>query len=142
MKIPLYITRTITSAGHLAASSLATPAITDVLMTLANDMVNMAWQVEYRKLKGGTPPEHLMTAVGAFWDRVSNELVCTVDAPLHRFNAVYGETVNPPGQEGNVHIDFQVPNSVCYYLMKLSATSKTSAEHLKTHENPENPANS
>lgn len=118
----LYITRTISSAGHLVASSLATPAITDVIMAHAQDMVNMVWVVEYRKLKQEAPPEHLMTAVGAFWNQASQELVC--NQHLHSFNAAYDETVNPPGQEGNVHIDFQTRNSVSRYLLKLTVEAR------------------
>jgi hypothetical protein len=37
------------------------------------------------------------------------------DKHCYSFQAIHGEEVNPPGQEGNVHISFQANRSIAYF---------------------------
>ena len=113
-----YTIKTVASAAHLLASCLDSQT-TDVVMARATHMLNSVWTVKHRALKASTPPEYLPIAIKAFWDEVSAGLVTTIDHHCYTFQAIHGEEVNPPGQEGNVHISFQAYRSVSYFVANL-----------------------
>jgi hypothetical protein len=112
-----YAIKTVASAAHLLASCQDSH-VTDTIMARATQMLNNVWSVEYRALKA-TAPEHLPSAIKAFWDAVSAGLVTTIDRHCYSFQAIHGEEVNPPGQEGNVHIAFQANGCVSYFVTIL-----------------------
>ena len=114
-----YAIKTVASAAHLLASC-EDDHVTNTIMARATQMLNSVWGIEHSNLKATTPPEHLPIAIKAFWDEVSFGLVCTTDKHCYRFQAIHGEEVNPPGQEGNVHIQFQANRSIAYFVTTLS----------------------
>ncbi|MGV0949258.1 MAG: hypothetical protein ACOYB3_01205 [Azonexus sp.] len=114
-----YAIKTVASAAHLLASC-QDDHVTNTIMARTTQMLNNVWKVEHSNLKATTPPEHLPIAIRAFWDEVSAGLVTTIDRHCYSFQAIHGEQVNPPGQEGNVHIQFQAYHTVSFFVTTLS----------------------
>jgi len=113
-----YTAKTVASAAHLLESCADAGQI-DTIMARMTEMLNNVWDFEYRKLKRENAPVALPVMCRVFWDKVAYELVCTVDKLVYSFMAVYGEEVNPPGQEGNVHISFRANGCVSFFVTQL-----------------------
>jgi hypothetical protein len=111
-----YAATTLKAAAHLL-SSCRSEQQAGAIMDRMTDMLNSVWTFEFKQLRRSFPPESMGVAVRQYWDQVCFA-VGTQDAIYH-VNIIHGEEVNPPGQEGNVHIAIQPKGRADMFLTKL-----------------------
>jgi len=104
-----YVIECICAAVTLQKGASSHNVNVDNALQLLSDMISTAWTVEYNKNKQ-LEKSHADVVNQNFWNAVHTELECT--QKVYKFAAWHGPVVNPPGQEGNVHLEFSGINTV------------------------------
>ena len=111
-------------AGYLDAAALligsgnCDSTVKHAILGRAGYYLEAHWCLAYAKLKKQVPAKFLPIAVKAFWDEVARNLP-PGGCHVYSFLAIYNETVNPPGKEGQVQIEIRTCYTVEVYIIKL-----------------------
>lgn len=110
------IKKYISASTLLAQSSMIDTPTKDRIISAANVIMNEIWKIEYKSFE--TDDKLRDIQIRQFWSDIHTELVSTKE--VYGFIAYFGETVNPPGEKGNVVI-YVKPNKLMeQFVYRLS----------------------
>ena len=112
-----YAIQCIESSCFMAASSFVSESEKNSILCAANKMLNEVWKVECRS-NNVLSKDQRMVMIGKFWDYVHTKLES--EQKVHKFRAIWDETVNPPDREGVVVINVQPRGRAEWFVFNLT----------------------
>jgi hypothetical protein len=108
-----YIKKAIES-GTFLISAVQSKELSQIILGRVAFMVESCWAIEWKSYKDLTS-ESRMAAASDFWTRSLPGL--EFGSSIYYCEAIFNETVNPPGKEGRVFFKIQPSNAIeCMYF--------------------------